>query len=58
MVSKEKAKEIAKHLAEIRKLLTSSESNPIDDEMRQALLGALEALEDELKIGYILRNKK
>lgn len=57
MVSKEERKMIAEYLAKIRKILTSSENNPMDSETKQTLLGVLEALEEELKIGYILKKK-
>jgi hypothetical protein len=57
MVDKEKIKKIVERLTEIRQLLNSLGNNPMDSEMRQALLGALEALEEELRVGYILKEK-
>jgi len=58
MVEKEKIKKIVERLTEIRQLLNSLGNNPMDSEMRQALLGALEALEEELRVGYILKEKR
>ncbi|MEM2365681.1 MAG: hypothetical protein QXK87_06980 [Fervidicoccaceae archaeon] len=56
MIDEEKRKKIAEKITEIRKLLMNM--NPSDKEYAEALLSALESLEEDLRLGYILQKKK